>query len=260
MVNCAIQPSPMAHGLSLELANSNVMMAFLLSEYSDFASKAGHGEWGTPPNGSAGTYDTVPSNTTFFKAGGDYTFQSDYGQFFLNWYSNRLVRHGQAILGNAVAIIGTYSQNVTVAAQLGCVYWQYKDPSHAAELTAGYKNDNMTGYAPFFVMFDGLDVNFNFGCFELSDKQLQANSSSAPQELVYQTLQNAQTYGTRYEGQNSDYVNSTGAYSQIEHVCRHDIVPIVGFDFRIDSTSFYTDATFSNFKDFVKDMTNTKRK
>lgn len=28
------------------------------------------------------------------------------------------------------------------------IHWLYNDPSHAAELTAGYKNDQLNGYTP----------------------------------------------------------------------------------------------------------------
>jgi len=235
--------------------------SYLASEYAYYATKAGHPEWGYFPNGT-GDYNSVPINTTFFVQTktniGNYL--SDYGQFFLNWYSNRLVLHGQAVLGNAVAIINGYSPNVTVAAQLGCVYWQYLEISHAAELTAGYKNDNLTGYDSFVEMFSGLGVVFDFGCFEMWDSQFPINSSSGPAELVYQTLLTAQTYGAQYEGQNTNPVYAQADYSQIEKNCRRDVVPIVGFDFRnLEDALIFNAENFTIFKVFVSNLESPKK-
>jgi beta-amylase len=239
--------------------------SYLLAEYAFYAAKAGHLDWGFFPNGT-GTYNSVPDNTTFFapisKTNTDkLNYASDYGQFFLEWYSNRLVTHGQAILANAVAILNGYSPNVTVAAQIGCVYWQYFDPSHAAELTSGYKNDNGTAYDRFAEMFEGLGVTFDFGCFEMWDKQFPSNSSAGPAELVYQTLQTAQNYGVRFEGHNTHPVYSQEDYNQIEKNCRRDITPIYGFDFRdLEDALVFNADNFTIFKKFVSNLESEKKK
>lgn len=61
--------------------------------------------WGTPPD-SAGSYNSTPHETRFFCDGGG--FYSHYGRFFLSWYSQFLVDHGDRVLTMAnIALKGT---------------------------------------------------------------------------------------------------------------------------------------------------------
>jgi len=225
--------------------------ANLLKEYNTAATK--NNQWPNLPN-NAGSYNDTPSDAPFFSQNTNLTYQSAYGQFFLEWYSSRLIQHGQSILGNAVAILNIYSPNVTVAAKLGCVYWQYKDDSHAAELTAGYKNDLDDGYRPFAQMLAGLGVSLEFSCFEKRDKD--QTGRSAPEDLVDQTLQTAQSVGASLVGQNSQTLYNSSAFKQIEHNCRHDLLPIVGFDFHNLEDALFEQSNFDSFRSFVKTMAN----
>lgn len=47
----------------------------------------------------AGTYNDTPEKTQFFADNG--TYQTDKGKFFLTWYSNKLIKHGDKILDEA---------------------------------------------------------------------------------------------------------------------------------------------------------------
>lgn len=61
--------------------------------------------WGKGPE-NAGSYNSSPHETRFFCDGGDY--DSYYGRFFLNWYSQVLVDHGDRVLALAnLAFEGT---------------------------------------------------------------------------------------------------------------------------------------------------------
>lgn len=66
-------------------------------EFKEAAATAGHPEWELPDN--AGTYNDTPESTEFFRSDG--TYQSDEGKFFLTWYSNKLLSHGDQILDEA---------------------------------------------------------------------------------------------------------------------------------------------------------------
>lgn len=55
----------------------------------------GHADWAHPPD-NAGTYNSRPQDTDFFRDGGDY--DSYYGRFFLKWYSQVLIEHGNSVL------------------------------------------------------------------------------------------------------------------------------------------------------------------
>ncbi len=59
------------------------------------AEARGHTIWARAPD-SAGHYNSEPNLTGFFSDGGDY--DSYYGRFFLNWYSQVLVDHADRVL------------------------------------------------------------------------------------------------------------------------------------------------------------------
>ncbi|KAH1218772.1 Beta-amylase [Glycine max] len=54
-------------------------------------------EWDLPNN--AGEWNDTPESTKFFRLGG--TYQAKKGNFFLTWYSNKLLTHGDEILDEA---------------------------------------------------------------------------------------------------------------------------------------------------------------
>lgn len=66
-------------------------------EFKEAATVAGHPEWDLPDD--AGEYNSSPKSTKFFAAKGTYLMNS--GKFFLTWYSNKLIMHGDQILDAA---------------------------------------------------------------------------------------------------------------------------------------------------------------
>ena len=71
---------------------------YLLASLGKAAEARGHSHWAMPPV-NAGEYNSRPQDTGFFRDGGDY--DSYYGRFFLKWYSNVLIEHGDRVLGLA---------------------------------------------------------------------------------------------------------------------------------------------------------------
>jgi len=70
---------------------------YLKADFKGAALRADHPEWELPDN--AGESNDVPESTEFFKSGG--TYQTEKGKFFLTWYSNKLLTHGDEILDEA---------------------------------------------------------------------------------------------------------------------------------------------------------------
>ena len=68
------------------------------------AASVGHIEWGGSGPHDAGTYNCLPHDTGFFCANGNWA--SDYGRFFLNWYSGELISHGDRMLTIASEVFG----------------------------------------------------------------------------------------------------------------------------------------------------------
>lgn len=70
---------------------------YLKQDFIASATEAGHPDWDLPDD--AGTYNDTPEKTGFFSANG--TYLSEKGKFFLTWYSNKLIEHGDQILEEA---------------------------------------------------------------------------------------------------------------------------------------------------------------
>jgi len=61
----------------------------------------------------AGTYNSKPQETQFFKDGGDY-LKPD-GQLFLKWYSGKLIEHGDNVMQAARAV---FKDEVEISAKV----------------------------------------------------------------------------------------------------------------------------------------------
>ncbi|KAH7662234.1 Glycoside hydrolase family 14B plant protein [Dioscorea alata] len=159
---------------------------YLKADFKEAATKAGHPEWELPDD--AGEYNDTPEATGFFGANG--TYVTEKGKFFLTWYSNKLIKHGDQILDLAnQAFLGC---KVKLAAKVSGVHWWYKDDSHAAELTTGYYNlKDHDGYRPLARMLSRHYAILNFTCVEMKDSEQPATAKSGPEELVQQVLSGA---------------------------------------------------------------------
>lgn len=81
--------------------------SYAASSVQSAATAAGHSEWGARAGPSnAGSYNSHPSDTGFFSDNGGDNFRSDYGKFYLGWYADSLLAHGEALLGTARAVVG----------------------------------------------------------------------------------------------------------------------------------------------------------
>jgi len=224
--------------------------SYLLADLKNAANQVGQPLWGNGGPDNAGTYNDMPSQTGFFYNGYQ-NYASNYGQFFLGWYSNRLIQHGDAILQQAASVFGNVS--VRIAAKVAGIHWMYKDPSHAAELTAGYKNDLGTGYTPITSMFGKHGAAIDFTCLEMRDSEQPASCLCAPQELVYQTLVSAQAAGIEYEGENALPRYDSTAYQEIE-IESIKVLPISGFDYLRLGDTLLQSSNLDVFSQFVSTM------
>ncbi|KQK15872.1 hypothetical protein BRADI_1g25440v3 [Brachypodium distachyon] len=156
---------------------------YLVADFKAAAAKAGHPEWELPDD--AGEYNDTPEKTQFFKDNG--TYVTEKGDFFLSWYSNKLIKHGDKILDEANKVFVGYT--VQLAIKISGIHWWYRVPNHAAELTAGYYNlDDRDGYRTIARMLKRHHASLNFTCAEMRDSEQSSEAKSAPEELVQQVL------------------------------------------------------------------------
>ncbi|TYJ22776.1 hypothetical protein E1A91_A08G147700v1 [Gossypium mustelinum] len=158
---------------------------YMLKSLRKAAEMRGHSFWARGPD-NAGSYNSQPHETGFFCDGGDY--DGYYGRFFLNWYSQVLLNHGDRVLSLAkLAFDGT-----CITAKLPGIHWWYKTASHAAELTAGYYNPcNRDGYTAIATMLQKHGAALSFSCTEhhiLEQQDHLREALADPRGLVWQVL------------------------------------------------------------------------
>eukprot|EP00803_Ostreobium_quekettii_P005528 evm.model.scf_1360EXC.4 EVM.evm.TU.scf_1360EXC.4 scf_1360EXC:29335-34456(-) len=70
-----------------------------LASLANAAAACGHPEWGNGGPHDSGHYNNSPEEAPFFAAHG--SWDTPYGQFFLNWYCGSLLKHGDSVLSIA---------------------------------------------------------------------------------------------------------------------------------------------------------------
>ncbi|XP_073005111.1 beta-amylase [Typha latifolia] len=183
---------------------------YLKADFKEAAAKAGHPEWDLPDD--AGEYNDTPNSTKFFETSG--TYLTEKGKFFLTWYSNKLIKHGDQILDEAnKAFLGCKTK---LAAKVSGIHWWYRVPNHAAELTAGYYNLNdRDGYKTIARALSRHDAILNFTCVEMRNTEQSEEAKSAPEELVQQVLSAGWREGIEVACENALNRYDRKAYNQI---------------------------------------------
>jgi len=196
---------------SLTPKNNFYVEQYMRASLEASAEVLGKKDWGRGPHDS-GHYNHFPEETGFFRRDG--TWNTEYGQFFLEWYSGKLLEHGEKILAAAEGIFqGTGAQ---LSGKVAGIHWHYRTRSHAAELTAGYYNTrHHDGYLPIARMFSKHGVVFNFTCMEMQDGEQPEHANCSPQGLVRQVKMATRTAGTELAGENALERYDAGAYTQV---------------------------------------------
>ncbi|KNA18803.1 hypothetical protein SOVF_067490 [Spinacia oleracea] len=174
---------------------------YMMSSLKAAAEAAGKQEWGHSGPTDAGEYNNWPEDTPFFrKEGGGWN--SEYGDFFLTWYSQMLLDHGDRILSATTEIFK--DTGVKISVKVAGIHWHYGTRSHAPELTAGYYNTRFRdGYLPIAQMLARHNAVFNFTCIEMRDQEQPQDAQCAPEKLVRQVVSATQEAGIPLAGENA---------------------------------------------------------
>ncbi|KAL8479659.1 hypothetical protein ACS0TY_026017 [Phlomoides rotata] len=216
------------------------------------AQSIGKDEWGQGCPHDAGQYNSFPEDTGFFRKDG--TWNSEYGQFFLEWYSGKLLDHGEKILQAAQTTF--QGSGAILSAKVAGIHWHYKTRSHAAELTAGYYNTrHRDGYLPIARMMAKYGVVLNFTCMEMRDGEQPSNANCSPEGLVRQVKMATKTATTQLAGENALERYDGGAFNQILDTSRSDSGnALTAFTYlRLNKRLFEAD-NWRNLVEFVKSM------
>ncbi|KAK2372389.1 Beta-amylase 3, chloroplastic, variant 2 [Trifolium repens] len=185
---------------------------YMRSSLEASAQAIGKKEWGTSGPHDSGQYNQYPEDTGFFKREG--TWNTEYGDFFLDWYSSKLVEHGEKILVSAKSIFQT--SGVKLSAKIAGIHWHYNARSHATELTAGYYNTRFhDGYIPIAQMLAKHGVILNFTCMEMKDREQPSHANCSPEGLVNQVRMATKIAGGELAGENALERYDSSAYGQV---------------------------------------------
>ncbi|XP_076942213.1 beta-amylase 1, chloroplastic-like [Bidens hawaiensis] len=173
---------------------------YMLSSLKAAAENYGKPEWGSTGPTDAGEYNNWPEDTDFFKREGGWN--SEYGEFFLSWYSQMLLDHGDRILTSATSIFE--NRWVKISVKVAGIHWHYGTRSHAPELTAGYYNTRYRdGYLPIARMLARHGAVFNFTCIEMRDHEQPQDALCAPEKLVQQVTSATREAQVALAGENA---------------------------------------------------------
>ncbi|RLN41021.1 beta-amylase 1, chloroplastic-like [Panicum miliaceum] len=191
---------------------------YMLSSLKAAAEAAGKPDWGHGGPTDAGSYNNWPEDTIFFRRenGG---WSTEYGDFFLSWYSRMLLEHGDRVLTGATSVFSASSVEISV--KVAGIHWHYGTRSHAPELTAGYYNTrHRDGYLPVARLLARHGAVLNFTCVEMRDHEQPREAQCMPEALVRQVGTAARAAGAglagenalpRYDGTAHDQVVATAA-------------------------------------------------
>lgn len=185
---------------------------YMLSSLKAAAEAVGKPEWGHGGPTDAGHYNNWPEDTPFFRREGGWS--SQYGEFFLTWYSQMLLDHGERVLSSATQIFA--DTGVKISVKIAGIHWHYGTRSHAPELTAGYYNTRgRDGYLPIARMLARHGAVFNFTCIEMRDYEQPQEAQCLPEKLVRQVGMATREAGVALAGENALPRYDESAYEQI---------------------------------------------
>lgn len=209
-------------------------------------SAAGMSKGWTGPPSDAGSYNSRPGDggIAFWHDG----YKSEYGRFFLDWYSGALKAHGAEVLRRAKA---AFKDKVPLAGKVAGIHWWHGAPSHAAEVTAGYYNTNgRNAYKEIAEVFrKSGDVALCFTCLEMHDWEQPQECQSRPEGLVAQVADAALSTGVLFNGENALARYDRTGYDKVLQR-RNDLhsFTFLRLDHKLATDGWY------EFKEFVRRM------
>ncbi|XP_057982222.1 inactive beta-amylase 4, chloroplastic isoform X3 [Malania oleifera] len=232
---------------------------YMMEDLKMSACQEGKPQWGDKGPQNAGFYNSLPSGVPFFEEGQE-SFLSDYGRFFLEWYSGSLIRHADAVLAKAANMLKKYKESrnasVLLVAKIGGIYWWYQTVSHPAELTAGYYNTALRdGYDPVASVLSRHGAALHISCLEMTDSETYPTYLCSPEGLLQQLRKVSKKRIIQLTGRNSNERFDKAGLWQIHANCYHpQDEGVRSFTyFRMNHKIFRVE-NWNNFVPFVRKM------
>ncbi|KAF7837876.1 inactive beta-amylase 9 [Senna tora] len=244
------QLSKNTHGVGEFQCYDQNMLRFL----KEHAEASGNPLWGLGGPHDAPTYDQPPNATGFFMDGG--SWESPYGNFFLSWYSNMLITHGDRLLSLAATTFR--DTGVATYGKIPLMHSWYRTRSHPSELTAGlYNTANRDGYEAMAEIFAKNSCKMICPGMDLLDAYQPNETLSSPELLLAQVMAACRKHGVKVSGQNSSDSGGSGALEQIKKNLTGDNVLDL-FMYNRMGAYFFSPEHFPSFTSFVHSLNQPK--
>jgi hypothetical protein len=223
----------------------------MLSNLKQHAEATGNPCWGLGGPHDASTYDQLPTSNSFFKDNGG-SWESPYGDFFLSWYSNQLLNHGDRLLSMASSVFK--DTEVEVSGKVPLVHSWNRTRSHPSELTSGFYNTCLRdGYEEVAQIFVRNSSTMILPGMDLSDEHQHHGSLSSPELLLKQIKKACRRHGVEISGQNSSVSGAPGGFEQIKkNLLSENMVNL--FTYQRMGAYFFSPDHFPSFTMFVRSL------
>lgn len=224
----------------------------MLSDLKLHAEKNGNSLWGLGGPHDAPVYDQCPISGGFFVENGG-SWASPYGDFFLSWYSDKLIHHGDRVLSLATSTFKDVP--ITLSGKIPLMYSWYKTRSHPSELTAGFYNTvNRDGYEGVAEIFSRNSCKVILPGLDLSDQDQPSQSNSSPEFQLAQIMASCRKSGVQISGQNSLVSGSSRGFEQIKNNLLGENAVVELFTYQRMGAYFFSPEHFPSFTRFVRGL------
>ncbi|CAH8381444.1 unnamed protein product [Eruca vesicaria subsp. sativa] len=222
----------------------------MLSALKHYAESTGNPLWGLGGPHDAPAYDQQPLSTSFFSHGG--SWESQYGDFFLTWYSSLLTSHADRVL--SVASSAFSGSGVSISGKLPLLHQWNKLRSQPSELTAGfYSSNGHDRYEAIAEIFAKNSCRMIIPGMDLSDENQSPASLSSPESLLADIKASCKKQGVVVSGQNSS-TSVSGGFERIVENLKDESVGIDLFTYQRMGALFFSPEHFHAFTVFVRNM------
>ncbi|KAJ0243813.1 Inactive beta-amylase 9 [Hirschfeldia incana] len=222
----------------------------MLSALRHYAESKGNPLWGLGGPHDAPAYDQQPDSTPFFSDGG--SWESQYGDFFLTWYSSLLTSHADRVL--SVATSAFSGSGVSLCGKLPLLHRWNKLRSQPSELTAGfYSSGGHDRYEEITKIFAKNSCRMIIPGMDLSDEHQSPASLSSPESLLAHIKTSCKKQGVVVSGQNSA-ASVPGGFERIVENLKDESVGVDLFTYQRMGALFFSPEHFHAFTVFVRNM------
>ncbi|KAF5202931.1 Beta-amylase [Thalictrum thalictroides] len=223
-----------------------------LNNLKQHAQETGNAKWGLGGPHDAPSCNESPNSNSFFKENGG-SWETQYGDFFLSWYSSQLISHGERLLSLAST---TFSDSlVNVSGKIPLLHSWYKMRSHPSEVTAGFYNTNSRdGYDAIAELFARNSCRMVLTGMELSEKYQPHRFLSSPELLLSQIKNACRKHGVIVYGENSRISGTPKTLDQIKHNLIGDDAMVNLFTYQRMGAHFFSPEHFPIFTEFVRSL------